>query len=476
MGPNVGDPVKSRLSPHRRYLAPERVEPSQSTAPGRLRRLYADEPENCRRKLIPFLRNMLYLGLVFAVCRCYQTEGRAFQCLLILATAVFPIHYLAPFRWKKPIFLATSIGGLGWVFGPDVLAVILGMSAVLIGICRLPVSWNLKAGLMTALTVFLTCGRPVALFDLAPSTVWPVLGSMFMFRMIIYMYELKHARKPERLIDEIGYFFLLPNFCFMLFPVVDYRTMQRGYFADDVHSIQRRGLEMMFRGVVQLIIYRVIDQELLIAPSQVHGPLSLLGFLAFNYLVYLQVSGQFHVACGMLHLFGYQLPDTHHRYLLATGFTDYWRRINIYWKDFMVRLVFNPVVFRLKRWPQPAALAAATTMVFLATWLLHAYQSFWLRGTWGFSIPDAVFWTVLGAFVLVNVQLDARRSASKVRAPRRREADAEPEPRSVVYRALAVRSLKTGATFATIVLLWSLWNSPSLAAWFDLLSRGLHAS
>ena len=63
-----------------------------------------------------------------------------------------------------------------------------------------------------------------------------------------------------------------------------------------------------------------------------------------NYLLYLQVSGQFHMACGMLHLFGYQLPETHHRYLLATGFTDYWRRINIYWKDFMVRVVFNPVV------------------------------------------------------------------------------------------------------------------------------------
>ncbi|KAJ3058858.1 hypothetical protein HK102_010274 [Quaeritorhiza haematococci] len=144
---------------------------------------------------------------------------------------------------------------------------------------------------------------------------------------------------------------------------------------------------MTFRGAVQLILYRIIDQELLIQSSDVNGPLSLLSFLVFNYLVYLQVSGQFHVACGMLHMFGYQLPDTHHRYLLATGFTDYWRRINIYWKDFMVRLVFNPVVFRLKRWPQPAALAAATAVVFFVTWLLHGYQSFWLRGTWGFTAP-----------------------------------------------------------------------------------------
>ena len=54
---------------------------------------------------------------------------------------------------------------------------------------------------------------------------------MFMFRMIVYLYEMKHARRPETLVDTLSYFFLLPNFCFLHFPVVDYRTLQRGYFA-----------------------------------------------------------------------------------------------------------------------------------------------------------------------------------------------------------------------------------------------------
>jgi hypothetical protein len=76
------------------------------------------------------------------------------------------------------------------------------------------------------------------------------------------------------------------------------------------------------------------------------------------------------------------LPETHHRFLLASSFTDYWRRINIYWKDFMVRLVFHPVAFALRRRSQPLALGIATLAVFVTTWLLHGYQSFWLRGTW----------------------------------------------------------------------------------------------
>ncbi|MGZ3387943.1 MAG: hypothetical protein ACXVB5_23990, partial [Isosphaeraceae bacterium] len=199
---------------------------------------------------------------------------------------------------------------------------------------------------------------------------------------------------------------------------------------------------------------------------------SLVGYLVCNYLLYLRVSGQFHMACGMLHLFGYQLPETHHWYLLATGFTDYWRRINIYWKDFMVRLFFNPVVFRLKRWPQPAALAVATVTVFLATWALHAYQSFWLRGTWGLTAPDALFWGVLGVLVLVNVQLDARRSRNRP-AARSRARATDAATRWIEMRLLAIRGFKTAATFTTIALLWSLWSSPSLAAWLDMMHRGL---
>ena len=283
---------------------------------------------------------------------------------------------------------------------------------------------------------------------------------MFMFRMILYLYELKHAETAETFTDALAYFFLLPNACFVHFPVVDYRTFRRGYFARDIHATQRDGLRLMVRGTVHLLLYRLVYHELLIPMDEVRSIPTLLGFLACNYLLYLRVSGQFHMACGLLHLFGFSLPETHHHYLLATGFTDYWRRINIYWKDFMVRVVFNPVVFRLKRWGQPAALAAATLVVFVVTWALHAYQSFWLRGTWGLSVPDALFWGVLGALVLINVQLDARR-------PRRAKGgDLSP-------RSLSIRCARTAATFATIARLWSLWSSPSLSTWLTMLRRAI---
>jgi hypothetical protein len=415
---------------------------------------------------------MVQLGLLLAIFRRYQIEGRAFLALATLAFLALPFHYLAPFQWKKPLFLGVSIAGLFSVFGTEVTAIVLGLAAVLIGICILPLSWNLRVASLTLFTSVLALARSRSLFSEIPSNVWPVLASMFMFRLIVYLYEIKHVRTRESIIDTVSYFFLLPNFSFMHFPVVDYRTLHRGFFADDVHSIQRRGLRMMLRGTFQLIGYRLIYHELLIPSAEVSDPWSLAGYLICNYLLYLRVSGQFHMACGMLHLFGYQLPETHHFYLLATGFTDYWRRINIYWKDFMVRVFFNPMVFRLKRWPQSAALAVATITVFFATWILHAYQSFWLRGTWGFTAPDALFWGTLGVLVLFNVQLDARGSHNKTKA-RAVGRSMDTTTRALKFVPLTIRGLKTVGTFCTIALLWSLWSSPSLAAWLQLLHRGL---
>jgi hypothetical protein len=70
------------------------------------------------------------------------------------------------------------------------------------------------------------------------------------------------------------------------------------------------------------------------------------------------------------------LPETHNRYLLHPV-TDFWRRINIYWKIFMQKIFF-PMVFALKRLARQA--------ITIRRWscscspALHSYQWFWLRG------------------------------------------------------------------------------------------------
>jgi alginate O-acetyltransferase complex protein AlgI len=446
-----------RLIPHRRFR------PIAAIAPGGSGGLYAGEPENCRRKKRAFVSIMAQLVMMQAIFDAYRLETRSFRALVLLATVMLPVHYVAPYRFKKPIFVAVSMLGMLIVNGVTTSAGVLAFSAVLIGLAMAPLRWAARAGSIAALATFLAVirSRSSVSAEAIATGVLPVVATMFMFRMIIYMYEQRHAREKESLIDTLSYFFVLPNYVFPHFPVIDYRSFERGYFARGIHEIQRAGMTMISRGTVHLLAYRVIDRLLLISADAVHDPRSLASYMVFNYLLYLRVSGQFHLACGLLHLYGFQLPETHRNFLLAGGFTDYWRRINIYWKDFMVRIVFNPVAFGLKRWPRPITLAAATTVVFIITWLLHAYQSYWLRGTWGFSVPDALFWGILGVLVLINVQIDARRAGRRGRVLPR-------SPSSVALHAVQIT-----ATFTTIAVLWSLWSSPSLAAWVDMIRRGL---
>ncbi len=449
----------ARNAPHRRYF-PIRDEPRAEfdAEPSRRPGLRPGEPEAARRDLRKFLPIWAHLALLLAVMKTYHVEGRALFLLMSIALAALPVHYLLAYRWKKPFFLGLSVAGLFAVFGPVPGLVVTALAAAFIGVTRLPIAWSARAGLVAVAAIGLGAARAWTASELT-DVVWPVLGSMLMFRMILYLYEIKHAERPEPLIDAAGYFFLLPNYAFPLFPVVDYRTLGRSHFSTDIHTTQLTGVRMIFNGVIQLLAYRLVHDRLLISADEVNSAGTLAAFIGCNYLLYFKVSGHFHIACGMLHLFGYQLPTTHNNYLLASSFTDYWRRINIYWKDFMIRVVFNPVAFRLKRKPRWLALSAATAAVFATTWALHGYQMFWLRGTWGFSVPDALFWGILGSLVLVNVQLDAR---EKPRKPSTGRLDG---------RSIAVRAAKTLATFATISLLWSLWSSPNLTAWVGMFRR-----
>ena len=98
---------------------------------------------------------------------------------------------------------------------------------------------------------------------------------------------------------------------------------------------------------------------------------------------------------------------------MASSVSDVWRRINIYWKDFLAKLFFYPTFFALRGWGRRLALAVASLRVFVATWLLHSYQVFWLRSELPLSWNDAVLWLTAGVVVAVNLQLDLRETSGK---------------------------------------------------------------
>jgi alginate O-acetyltransferase complex protein AlgI len=399
-----------------------------------------------------FLLLCVQLASLLAVFWLYHIEGPVFFSLAVLSFAGFAVHYWLPLAWKERFFVLLSMAGAFIVLEPGVAALVLATGGLIFGVTRLPMSWHFRLGLILAIAVSVMLARSFPDAGI-PGAYWPTLGALFMFRLVLYMYALKHATTPFGFREFASYFFMLPNFYFLFFPVVDFQTMRKGFMRRDIHSVAQQGILWIVRGTVQLLLYRVVVQlrgngsphEITTLPLLVEN-------MVLTYLLYLKVSGSFHIIVGLIRLFGYDLPETHRRWLLASSLTDFWRRINIYWKDFMVTMVYLPVYFRLRRGGDLRAQLVGTALVFVITWLAHAWQYWWLSGRWLLSGPDTMFWGLLGALVMVNVYWEVTRQ-------RRRTKDS---PFATV--------LATAGTFSLIVFLWTLWSSPTLKAWLELLT------
>lgn len=413
-----------------------------------------------RNRLVQFLSVILPLGLLVLVMRQFQLENEAFYLNIVPLTFYgFLFHYILPDHYRLPFFLFLSLAAIFGILGPVPAIWVLAIGLGLIGICHLPIVYPFRLGLLIAAAIVLVALRVNWIPAPALEVVWPVLASMFMFRLIIYVYDLRHGKAAPTFTSTLSYFFLLPNVVFPFFPVVDYSTFRRTYYDDEQHKIYQRGLQWMLRGVIHLILYRYVNYYLMIAPGDVSNTFELIRFLVSNFALYLRISGQFHLIIGTLHLFGFNLPETHQLYFLASSFTDLWRRINIYWKDFMLKLFYYPTYFRIRHWGTNASLIAATAFVFFLTWFFHAYQWFWLRGTFLFTAPDMLFWFILACLVIINTLYEAQRGRKRTLGQR-----------SMGIGDITGLAFRTAGTFSVMAILWSLWSSESIADWISLIS------
>ena len=414
----------------------------------------------------------LEFGLLVVLAERFHLESQTFYRVFLLAFAGFLVHHYLPTQLKLPFFaflsifvtvaVVDSISTLS-LTGPGAVLIALGMT--LLGVCHLPIPFAARVALLLALGGAITVAR--ANFQWFPSLegIWPVLASMFIFRLMVYMYDLKHQSAKFSLSRGVSYFFMLPNACFPLYPIVDYKTFCSTYFNDNPITIYQTGIKWMFRGIVQLLLYRLVYQFGLLNISDVRNLGDVAEFMVATYLLYLRVSGQFHLIVGLLHMFGFNLPETHHLYYLASSFTDFWRRINIYWKDFIMKLFFYPAFFALRKLGTVRAIGVGTLLAFVATWALHSWQWFWFRGQFLLSWQDITFWTILALLVVVNAVFEALRGSRRTLSPPKFDSSAR-----------LIVGLKTMATFCVICALWALWSARSMDELWVLAESSTQAS
>jgi D-alanyl-lipoteichoic acid acyltransferase DltB (MBOAT superfamily) len=415
------------------------------------------ESNKARIGWMPLAVIAVQLVAVLLLLRQYQIENTGFRVLAQFAFAGFFIHALLPLSYRLPFFVLLSLVGTGLLMGTANLGWMLLIGITLIGICHLPVPVIARAALLVLVTAVLALQRAGVLPVPWSEAIWPILGSMFMFRLIIYFHDLSHSKAEPSAARTMAYFYMLPNASFPLFPVVDYQAFSRNYYDADAYRIYQTGVDWMVRGILHLVLYRLVYYYMILDPSEVTTPALFFQYLVSNFMIYLKVSGLFHLIVGMLYLFGFRLPETHHKYLLAAGFSDVWRRINIYWKDFMQKIFYYPAIFKLKRFGTNTAIVLATLWVFLMTWFLHVYQWFWIRGTSLFLLQDILFWAILGVLVIATSLYEMKHS--------RKRSLSTPQ---FSWKSVGFMALKSFATFWTVCLLWSLWTVENFSDWLSL--------
>src|SRR5438477_7129929 len=273
-------------------------------APSRLLGNYLNKPAQ-------FLAILLQFALIAVIIDNWHLESQVLARLMWLAVVGFAIHHLLPQRFRLPFFallslvaVVTGVGHIGpnvwmgWLSGrisssgllyhffPGLTVVAIGLG--LIGLCHLPIRFAARVGLVAAAGAGLAFlrGHSQWLPDIAD--MWVVLGSMFMFRLIVYLYDLQHRTAPFRFSRAVSYFFLLPNVCFPLFPVVDYKTFCSTYYNEDWPRIYQTGLKWMFRGVVQLLLYRIVYEYAPLDVSKLTSALDVAGCMLGMFLLYLR--------------------------------------------------------------------------------------------------------------------------------------------------------------------------------------------
>jgi D-alanyl-lipoteichoic acid acyltransferase DltB (MBOAT superfamily) len=401
-------------------------------------------------------------ALIVAAIRFYELENSAFyQFISLLTLFGFIINHHLAAALRKPFFVALSLAAIVGIFGTVSPLAAVGLivgGLALIGICHLPIPMLARVAILLTCAVGLAALRVGWFYQGWASAILPLLASIFMFRLSVYLYDIKNGKGPKDFWGRIGYFFMFPNMVFPFFPVIDFTAWGRGYYNEGAITIYRRGVSFMLRGLIHLLLYRAIHMYFVLADDQVHDGATFLQYIVANFGLYLRISGLFHMIVGLLLLFGFNLPETHARFYFSNSFIDFWRRINIFWKDYMQKMVFNPAYMRLKRMgvPHLPGVVLSIAIVFFATWFLHAYQWFWLTGTLLFTLPDVLFWTLLGVFLIVQTVYEAK--------PKKPSSYGFIGPRTFIV-------LRTLCTFLFICLLWSFWTSTTAEEWLAVLAR-----
>lgn len=364
------------------------------------------------------------------------------------------LHFWLPKSWRLSLVVLTTavtvIHALG-IFSGVIFYLITGCFVVT---AHLKIKRIYRTLLILAGVVFLIALRLQFLYMPRVYVAIPLVGMFFMFRFILYWYELKYETKPSSWGLRLSYLYNPLNAAFPLFPVFDFKAWQRNYYDQQEVTIYATAFRRIFFGVLLMLLYRLLYAHNP-NPANIQTAQELLLYFFFSYIFLIRILGIFWFTLGFLGLFGFNLPKVFDQVFFITRFSNIWRQMNIYWKDFIQKIAYFPLYFKLRK-KLKSALFVSGIVTFFITWFFHNWQYFWIKGSFPLRTTDFLYWMILGFVITASMHRESK----------------QPAPTGVRYsvKDSIIQTLRATGMFIFLCAMWSFWNSNSVGEWFYLVS------
>ena len=390
------------------------------------------------------------MGLAAWVLQRFQFESPIFTSSMVIFLSGSALSWLLPSRYRVCTLVLVSICGGSLLFPFKIWAGLIAMLLSFTFILNSPI--HIVSKILWVVLTAILAGLTRQLFPQSnyANSLIPVFGAVFSVRTISYIRQIQKPRVAFRWDSSFAYFLILPNFVTWFFPIIDFRKFSDEALKPRNEGVVTEAMFTVFNGIVHLFLYRLLAITWDMPFQQIGSVENLCHYLVVTFLHYLRISGIFHLVVGAISLYGIALPKTHDKYFFPESCLDVFRRMNIYWKDFMVENVFKPLLHFGARWGETRALFLAIVGVFVSSCVLHRYIYLWPSGTFEIRFEDLLFWFCLALWT--GWDLFRERVARHKKIERRENRGAE----------FILKARNITLTLFVFNLLWIVWNSPSL--------------
>ncbi|MCB1152882.1 hypothetical protein KDL45_04475, partial [bacterium] len=300
------------------------------------------------------------------------------------------IHAL-PARWMKPAILVATLATLPMLVPLWVIGVLLVYGYVLYFVVHADIPGPIRWSTLLIIWAGLYLGYMDVLDPLVRSRDMHgfavLLFAAYFLKDVYYLFEkttVYKSRTDRAPLRDFYIFFLASPFFFNPFHIkpIGYTYFHEKFLDRPKGKIALGGVGLFALGVFYLLLHahvfslwyewgrapRALTPDLIEA-AKAQAALSglsptrliwaefasmpgweLLFFVYYNVVkVFLALAGNVYLIVGIIRMFGFDIKADFHFPFLARNLLEHWRRWNIYNRDFVVALIFNPIVFTLRR-------------------------------------------------------------------------------------------------------------------------------